>query len=421
MDLSTYVDKTFGTVDRTLGRHGYHFYNPRPLPRSLDLNAATTLRLSAADRALGRLAGTGRLLPNAHLLVQPYITAEALASSRIEGTQASLSDVLEAEADEQDSPDLDIREVQNYIAAFEQGLNSLDSLPLSLRLVRGVHARLLRDVRGEEKNPGEFRLAQNWIGPPGCTLEEAVFVPPRHDPEMLAALHDWESFLHDEDHDLPPLVACSLVHYQFETIHPFLDGNGRLGRLVIVLYLMMLGELPQPLLYLSPYFERRRSQYYDLLQGVRERGEVQRWLQFFLEGVATQANDAVERAEHLVNLQGTWRALLAEDRSRAWEVVELLFDNPFVTTRRVQSSLGITNAGANNLLRRLENLGVLRQSSVTGRGGRITRYAPAILDVLHSAADSSPDAPDSDRSSGDEEHHQGQDGEQGLADGGAEA
>lgn len=387
VDLATYVDERFGTIGREPGPHGHHFYNPRPIPRSLDLDRDTTLLLSAADRALGRLAGTGRLLPNPHLLVQPYVTAEALASSRIEGTQASLSEVLEAEADDEASSSVDVREVQNYIAAFDHARQRLSTLPLSSRLLREMHARLLRDVRGEEKDPGEFRRSQNWIGPPGCTLDDATFVPPRHDPEMRDALADWERFLHERDHHLPPLVACAMAHYQFETIHPFLDGNGRLGRLVIVLYLMELDELPQPLLYVSPYFERHRSRYYDLLQGVRERGDVQPWLQFFLEAVATQATDAVHRAERLVDLQMRWRQTLADDRSRAGEVADLLLHNPFITTRRVMTALGVTNPGANNLLRRLEGAGLLVESHVTGRGGRITWLAPEVLEVLQGAAD----------------------------------
>lgn len=387
MDLSTYVDKTHGQVRRTPGPHGYHHYVPEPLPRQVALDLKTGRLLSEADRALGRLAGTGRLLPNPHLLVQPYLTTEALASSRIEGTQASLSDVFEAEADAVDSPDVDVREVQNYIAAFELGRRRLAELPLSLRLVREIHERLLTDVRGEEKSPGEFRRSQNWIGPPGCTLADALFVPPEPEQAMVEALRDWEAFLHDAREQVPPLVACALLHYQFETIHPFLDGNGRLGRLVIVLYLMELGELPQPLLYLSPYFERDRARYYDHLQAVRERGALQEWLRYFLAGVAVQANDAVERAERLLDLQRTYRSQLASDRSRAAEVVELLFVNPVVTTKRVMDALDVTNAGANGLIRKLEERGWLVETRVSGRGGRITWIAPDVMRVLSLQSD----------------------------------
>jgi Fic family protein len=387
VDLSSYVENPFGRIERTPGPTGYHFFSPAPLPRTFPLEPATTRSLSAADRALGRLAGTGRLLPNPHLLVQPYLTTEALSSSRIEGTQASLSDVFEAAAEETTSSDHDVREVQNYIAAFELGYGRLEDLPLSLRLVREVHARLLQDARGEEKSPGEFRTSQNWIGRPGCTLGEAIFVPPRHDPEMLDALADWERYLNEPESEAPPLVVCALLHYQFETIHPFLDGNGRLGRLVIVLYLLAIGELPEPLLYLSPYFEQDREAYYGHLQAVRERGEVQAWLRYFLDGVTRQANDAVLRAERLLDLQARYRSQLADDRSRASEVVELLFHNPFVTTNRVMAALGVTNPGANNLLRRLEDRGWLRQSRVTGRGGRITWFAPEVMAAISEPID----------------------------------
>ena len=277
--------------------------------------------MSKADRALGRLAGAGRLLPNPHLLVQPYLTAEALSSSRIEGTQASLSEVFEAEADRADSSTIDVREVQNYIRAFEHGLARLDELPLSLRLIREVHGRLMTGVRGEEKSPASSD------GPRTGSARRDAHSTSRsshhHDTTRDdRGLGDWESFLH-EDHDLPPLVACALIHYQFETIHPFLDGNGRLGRLIIVLYLMMRDELPEPLLYLSPYFEQRRDRYYALLQGVRERGEMQQWLEFFLQAVATQATSAVTLAEALLDLQLDYRQRLADDRSRASEVIDL--------------------------------------------------------------------------------------------------
>lgn len=382
MDRATFVDETFGRIERVPGPHGYDHYVPGPLPRTLPLEASTTRALSEADRAIGRLAGAGRLLPNPHLLVQPYLLTEALASSRIEGTQASLTDVLEAAVDEEESADIDVREVQNYIAAFEAARRRLEDLPLSLRLFREAHERLLRNVRGNEKHPGSFRTTQNWTGAPGGTLADAIFVPPRHEPEMQAALRDWESLLHERDLDLPPLVLCGLLHYQFETIHPFLGGNGRLGRLLIILYLMDVGELPEPLLYLSPYFERDRSAYYAHLQAVRERGEMQAWLRYFLVGVAVQAKDAVERAERLIDLQTEWRALLAGDRSNAPHVVDLLLATPFVTTQRVMRAFSVTNAGANSVLRRLENAGILERAHVGGRGGRITWVAPAILEVL---------------------------------------
>lgn len=381
MDRATYVDETCGRVERVPGPHGYDFYVPAPLPRSMDLGAEVVVALSNADRALGRLAGAGRLLPDPRLLVRPYLVTEALASSRIEGTRASLSEVLEANVEAEPSEDHDVREVQNYIAAFDLGRALLEDLPLSLRLVKRIHERLLTGVRGEEKRPGEFRTSQNWIGSPGGTLEQAAYVPPRHDPEMLDALGDWESFL-NEDLDLPLLVAAGLLHLQFESIHPFLDGNGRIGRLMVTLYLLAADELPEPLLYLSPWFERHRDEYYAKLQGVRERGELQAWLRFFLEGVGVMATEAIDRAESLTDLQRGYREALVGDRSNASAVVDMLFENPFVTTRRVMNALDVTNAGANNAIRRLEDRGWLSRRGTSGRGGRITWAAHEILTVL---------------------------------------
>lgn len=382
MDPSHYTDDTFGHVVRTTGGHGYHAYVPSPMPTSLELSPNTVTVLSKADRAVGRLSGAGRLLPNPHLLVQPYLAREALASSQIEGTQASLNDVLEARATGGESRDHDIREVQNHIAAFEVGRSLLSQLPLSLRLLRATHERLLTGVRGEHEDPGQFRTTQNWIGPPGCTLEQAVFVPPPPGDHMNQALGDWERYLNDTEVRLPPLVVVALAHYQLETIHPFVDGNGRVGRLMITLFLIERGELPEPLLYLSPYFERDRSGYYAHLQGVRQRGEVQQWLAYFLEGVAVQAHDALARVDRLVDLQSRYRELVAGDRSQAGEILDLLLASPFVTTRRVMGALAVTNAGANNMLRRLERLGIIEVLRRQGAGGRITWFAPEILDAI---------------------------------------
>lgn len=379
-----------GLVLKSPGKWGFYRFVPEPIPRTLSFDSDTILALSAADTALGRLAGAGRLLPNPHLLANPYITREAVASSRIEGTQASLSEVLEASATGLSTPGSDVREVQNYIAAFNSGLEFLQAMPLCLRLIRDVHAVLMEDVRGQERSPGEFRSTPNWIGSPTDTPDNAAFVPPLPD-EMSPLLNDLESFL-NEDVRLPALVCCGLAHYQFETIHPFLDGNGRLGRLLAVFYLVQRDLLPKPLLYLSAYFEAHRGEYYDRLQAVREKGQLQEWLQFFLTAVADQAIDAVERAERLADLRETYRRDLASTRSRASEVVELLMANPFVTVRNVQTQLGITQPGALNLLRGLEQRGWLREMGVIGRGGRMVWVAPEILGVI-SDLPNSPTAP----------------------------
>ena len=335
------------------------------------------LALSEADRALGRLAGTGRLLPNPHLLLRPYVTREALASSRIEGTQASLSDVFDAQV--RRTPEGPLREVTNYIDALDHGLARLADLPVSSLLLCEVHGILLSGVRGHERRPGAFRRSPNWIGSPDNRPETAVFVPPPVG-EMERALDDLERFLH-ETTAVPPLVSIALAHYQFETIHPFLDGNGRLGRLLVVFLLVERDLLPQPLLYLSSFFEAHRSDYYDRLQAVRERGEIQEWLRFFLTGVAEQAHDAVARAEQLVDLREEMRRRLAGDRSRASEVVEIIFENPVLTTNRIADELDVTVQSALNHLRRLEAEGIVTE--VEGIPGRAKRWiARDVLQVL---------------------------------------
>ncbi|MCK4176797.1 Fic family protein [Aciditerrimonas ferrireducens] len=362
------------------GPYGFFHFVPSPLPRTLDLNPTTVLALSRADTTLGRLAGAGRLLPNPHLLVEPYVAAEAVASSRIEGTQASLNDLLEANATGRVPRGSDVREVQNYIKAMHHGLNQLEKVPLCLRLLREVHGILMKEVRGQERQPGEFRTSPNWIGSPTDSLYDAAFVPPLPD-EMGPLLNDLERFI-NEDPPIPILVRCALIHYQFETIHPFLDGNGRLGRLLAVFYLVHQQVLPQPLLYLSAYFEKHRSQYYDRLQAVRERGELQDWLQFFLTAVAEQASDAVWRSERLSDLREHYRREVSTSRSRASEVVDMIIQNPFITIRQVQNNLGITQPGALNLVRRLEKLGWLQQVGTVGRGGRTLWVAPEVLAVI---------------------------------------
>jgi Fic family protein len=255
-----------------------------------------------------------------------------------------------------------------------------EGFPISLRLIKEMHAILLRDVRGQERTPGEFRHSQNWISSPDNRPDTARFVPPPVD-DMWQALDDWEKYLHDDLPRLPLLVRCALLHYQFETIHPFLDGNGRLGRLFIVLYLMNQGRLPAPLLYLSAYFDNRKTDYYDCLQYVRERGEVSEWLRFFMDGVAVQAADAVDRAEQLSDLREDYRSRLRGNWGRAPEVVDLLFATPILTVRYVQERLGLSQPGATNILRRLAGQGILRETGA-GPGVRHRWFSDEILGVL---------------------------------------
>ncbi len=325
--------------------------------------------------------------PTPHLLIRSYLLREALASARIEGTQASLLGVLEAEADDAEyTPD--IEEVLNYVAAMEQGLTRLDTLPFSLRLVRDMHAVLMDGVRGRERLPGEFRTSQNWIGPPGSTIQSARFVPPPPG-ELSNLLSDWERFVH-QNQGISVLVQSGLLHYQFETIHPFLDGNGRMGRLLIVFHLVLNGRLPQPLLYLSSYFERHRDEYYDKLQGVRERGDLDAWLRFYLTGMETQANDAVTRAERLVDLRESYRARVVEStRSQAVTLVDSLFANPIITARRVERSLDVKRPTSLRMLDQLQDLAILTEMAPGPRRQR--RFMAAeILRVLEAEDSNNP-------------------------------
>jgi Fic family protein len=354
-------------------------YFPRPIPRELDILSSNLIRLADAEAALGRLAGAGRLLPAPHLLVQPYLRREAIASTRIEGTQASLAQLFDAEASDQPFG-ADIEEVVNYVNAMETGLALLRDLPMSVRLIREMHEVILAGVRGRHRQPGDLRTSQNWIGPPGATVETATFVPPPPD-ELGDLLGDLERFIHEQPL-LPPLVQAALVHYQFETIHPFLDGNGRLGRLLIVFFLVVRERLPEPLLYLSPYFERRRDQYYDALQAVRERGDFDQWLALFLDGVTVQAADAVARAERLTDLREQYRSRVsATTRGMANQVVELALERPVLTARIVQQRLGVTRPPALAALRQLARLGILVEVP-EGPRGQLRWRADEVMSVL---------------------------------------
>lgn len=328
---------------------------------------------------MGSLAGLGSRLPNPHLLIQPYLRREAVASTSIEGTQSTLGEVLSAEAQSRVTTE-DQREVLNYVRALERGVQLLSDLPLSKRLVREMHVELLRGVRGERHTPGEFRRTQNWIG--GRNPSEALFVPPPVD-RLEDVLDDFEAFLH-EDVALPVLVRCALAHFQFETTHPFLDGNGRLGRLLIVFYLVERGVLQQPLLYLSAYFERNRQAYVDALQAARERGELDGWIDFFVQGVAEQARAARVSAESLLRLREEFRARLhaAGARGSAIDAADGLIGNPYVTVPGLARSLGVSRQGARYAIGSLERAGVLEEVATNARP---TLYvARSVLDLLQS-------------------------------------
>jgi Fic family protein len=346
-----------------------------------DTNVVTAL--SEADRKLGELAGLGRALPNPHLLARPFIRQEAVLSSRIEGTQTDIAELYAYEAHQLEIPGFagqprpDAHEVANYVAALEYGLQRLAEIPTSLRLIREVHQRLMQGVRGNHHDAGQFRPDQVWIGPPGSSLQEATYVPPPV-PEMALALDNLEQYLHSDD-PLPPLIRLALIHYQFEAIHPFRDGNGRLGRLMMPLLLVEWGHLPAPLLYLSAYFERHRDQYYQRLLQVSERSAWQEWLLFFLQAVAQQAGEAAIEARRLQDLHFSWRQALQGTKAPGWtlDLVDILLVSPVLTALVVREQCGVSHPAAMQALRRLEALGIVRE--VAGRGRSRLFVAAAVL------------------------------------------
>ena len=357
---------------------GYRAFIPEPLPPRppLQLDTSLTALLSSADRALGRLDGSVLTLPNPDLFVLMYVRKEAVLSSQIEGTQSSLQDLLSAEAqvfDEHMPKDVD--EVVNYVRAMKHGLHRLQDLPVSVRLVREIHAELMRGARGHRLEPGELRTSQNWIGPGGSSLATASFVPPPHDvvPEALGQL---EKFLHEDD-GLPPLLKIALAHVQFETIHPFLDGNGRVGRLLITFLLTECGVLHKPVLYLSHYFRRHRQAYYEHLQAVRDSGDWESWLRFFLQGVIEIAGEATETARRIQLLRESHRAQITESLGRSagngHRVLERLYDRPIVSVGEIREMTGTTYTAANALVTRLVEVGVLAEMTGFARNRRF-RY-----------------------------------------------
>lgn len=367
-----------GTLVKCSGN--YEAFIPDPLPPEIEFTPGLLRSLSDADRLIGQLAGEGRTLPNPHLLMRPFVKREAVLSSRIEGTQATLGELLAADAGApvERSPD-DLREVANYVTALEHGMARLESLPLSLRLVRELHEKLMRDVRGDRATPGEFRRSQNWIGPPGCTLQNASYVPPPAN-KLMGCLEKWEGFLHDRS--LPPLVQAAMLHYQFEAIHPFVDGNGRVGRLLITLFLIERQILPTPLLYISAFFEATRADYYDLLSTVAKKAAWGHWLEYFLNGVARMSEDALSRAKRINALLARWRQAVAGTSSKTTPaLVELLAENPFWTINKAAERLGVVYTTAQRAVEKLESLGILDRVS-EARRGRVycARQIMAILD-----------------------------------------
>lgn len=361
---------------------GYRAFIPAPLPPAdLVIRGELQRALSAADTAVGRLDGSVQTLPNPDLFVLMYVRKEAVLSSQIEGTQSSLHDLLAAEAEAlgRDRIARDVDEVVNYVKAMRYGLERLKTLPMSVRLIREIHGELMQGTRGGHLTPGELRSSQNWIGPAGAGLNGASFVPPPPH-EVGPALSALERYLHEDD-GLPFLVKVGLAHAQFETIHPFLDGNGRVGRLLITLLLCEHGTLGQPVLYLSIYLKRNRAEYYERLQAVRDGGDWEGWLQFFLRGVAEVSGEARETARRIIQLREGHRALVTERLGRgaatAHRVLESLYEKPIVSVQELAERLALTKAAANDVVTRLTELELLRE--ITGhKRNRRFRYDPYV-------------------------------------------
>lgn len=342
---------------------GYKAFIPRPLPPepqiNIDLEILTLL--SKADRCLGRLDGVTEILPDPDLFVAMYVKKEALLSSQIEGTQASLIDVIDLPEPTNSEKVKNVEEVVNYIKAMNYGLERLKELPLSLRLFKEIHEVLLQGVRGSERSPGEFRKSQNWIGPAGCSLATATFVPPPPH-EMIKALGDLEIYFHSDD-SIPPLVKIGLIHAQFETIHPFLDGNGRMGRLLITFWLCQQQILNKPLLYLSYFFKINRTEYYDRLMSVRLNGDWEGWIKFFLRGIAEVSVEASETAKKILALKEVHSLLISKGNLRnpanGLKLLEKLYEQPIVTARMTEEYLDVSYPTANSLLNELCNLEIL--------------------------------------------------------------
>ncbi len=372
---------------------GHWTFLPDPLPPRLAFDAPLVSRLSDAERALGELAGVGRMLPNPHLLIRPFISREAVLSSRIEGTVTKLGQLLlfEAEPDDLRHP-ADAQEVLNYVRAAEFGLQAIRrGYPFSWSLIEEIHRVLMEGVRGGEKRPGQLRDRAVLLGRAGQTFEDARFVPPCHT-RLRPLIDDFVRFLRDE-RSLPPVVQLALVHYQFETIHPFNDGNGRVGRLLITLMLCERGILPEPLLYLSAFFEQHRQEYYDHLLDVSRRGAWGEWIAFVATGVAEQSRDAIARSRRLLDLwrQYQHRAAEAVRSPAALRVVDELFASPFLTVNRAADVGQVTRAAAQNTIDKLADVGLIRE--ITGKQRNRVYCADEILRLLDEPLTDTPPTP----------------------------
>lgn len=383
MKPNEFRDPKVGRAIRT--QTGYWAFIPTPLPPEFEWTTPLISALSGADRELSRLTTLAGNFPFPRLLTQPFMRREAVLSSRIEGTRASLVDLYNYESAQFTflEPADDIHEVHNYVLALDYGLERLKTLPVSLRLIREVHAKLMEGVRGGNLTPGKFRKSQNWIGPAGSTIESATYVPPPVS-EMQNALNDLENFIHAET-EIPTLVRAGMIHYQFETIHPFLDGNGRIGRLLTMLLFHEWNVLSQPLLNLSAYFERYRQEYYDRLLAVSQHGKWDEWLRFFLRGISIQSQDSIFRMTRLQDIRTKYEALVQADRNsaRMAAIIDFIFSRPILTIKQLEAGLGIPYMAAKRYVEKLVDAKVLYET--TGYVRNRVFQAKEIFDALEKA------------------------------------
>jgi len=393
MKINDFTASAPGRLIQT--ERGHLAFIPAALPPEIEWSPQLITLLSEAERALAHLAAAGEAFPPTMISVKPFVRQEAVSSSRIEGTHTSLRELYIFEAEQLSfTESTDAEEVQNYVKALEDGLERIETLPVSLRLIRELHEKLMKGVRGDFWTPGEFRRSQNWIGAAGSTLENARYVPPPVD-EMHTCLHALEDFIYAPS-DLPDLVRLGLIHYQFEAIHPFLDGNGRIGRLLVSLLLFEWGLLPQPFLYLSAYIETYRSEYYRHLLNVSLYGKWEDWLTFFLAGIKEQATSARERVRALARLQEIYRKRLQSERTfeNLMQLVDFMLGQPILTVRQIEAGLGLKNyLSAQRLIEKLESLGMLRE--ITGQARNRIYQADQILQTIDAPLETleSPDKP----------------------------
>lgn len=383
MDKEEFIN-AFGSLEEVKDeeRGPYLSFIPKKLPPHIEFDQKLALALSKADSTLSKLSGVGLLLPNPDLLVTPYLKKEALSSSRIEGTRISLSEFYLAEATGKEDKEPNASEVNNYIKAMNYALEKIRSQAIDLNLIQKMHEILMNQVRGKDKQPGEYRQIQNWIGPPNSRPQDASFVPPP--PGIIPSLlQEMVDYLNTYD-EMPLLIKTALLHYQFETIHPFCDGNGRIGRALIVLHLCKKNKLTQPLLYISGFFEKYRTEYIRVLQEANKRGKFKEWILFFLEAIKEQSQEALEKATQLQRLKETYRdKIQAETQSTSMlQAVDTLFINPYMQITGLERQIGATYPTAKRIVERLVELHILKQINDTQRNK--TYLATEIMEIIDS-------------------------------------